>query len=608
MSVQNQIDRINQNVANTYAVLGALGADMPAEQNSDNLAAAAGTAKAVLYSEQTLTDDQKAQARANIGADRSFDPTVYNLPVLYLTGDISSMTKENAVTLTYTYGDRSGTCTLKWQGQSSLAWAKKNLTIKFDTAFEAASGWGAQTKYCLKANFIDHSHCRNVVSAKLWGRIVKSRATVPTELSGLVNGGAVDGFPIVIMHNGAFYGLYTFNIPKDAWLMGMGSGEREAIIGTEENALDTTFKGETLLDTEGMELEYSSDGQSEWVKNSINACINACINSWGGDLDTVVAQHLDLDSVIDYLIFIVTIKGEDMRHNNYLLVTHDGTLWRFSAYDMDTTYGLAWDGTYLSRAVSNVSFDECADIHRAFELVKRYKTDALRARYAELRKDVLSETRICQLFENFAWAIPSPVYLEDVKRWSTVPGSAVNGVDQIARFVRQRLEVVDKWVDALPPQEIPEEPGESYVNLVPTAIDTDGSIYNGGLGYKAGYRVSSSGSIKEEQSADAVCTGYMTARSADTIRIAGITWATNTSGNACAIALYNASFEWLGTLVKGSSNAYYGICTTSSISVSTEDSVSVIDLPVNSNIAYCVISGTGSGADMIVTRNQAIAD
>lgn len=68
MSVQTQIDRINQNIANTYAVLGALGADMPAAQTSDNLAETAGTAKAVLYSEQSLNDAQKAQARANIGA------------------------------------------------------------------------------------------------------------------------------------------------------------------------------------------------------------------------------------------------------------------------------------------------------------------------------------------------------------------------------------------------------------------------------------------------------------------------------------------------------------------------------------------------------------
>lgn len=67
MSVQSQMDRINQNVANTYAVLQALGADMPAQQNSDNLATTAGSAKAVLYSPQTLIESQKEQVLRNLG-------------------------------------------------------------------------------------------------------------------------------------------------------------------------------------------------------------------------------------------------------------------------------------------------------------------------------------------------------------------------------------------------------------------------------------------------------------------------------------------------------------------------------------------------------------
>jgi hypothetical protein len=99
----------------------------------------------------------------------------YGLPVLYLMGVVSAMTKDNEVSLGYVYGDRNGTCKMKWQGSSSLSYPKKNYTIKFDNAFEAVEGWGEQKKYCLKANFIDHSHARNVVSAKLWGQIVKSR-------------------------------------------------------------------------------------------------------------------------------------------------------------------------------------------------------------------------------------------------------------------------------------------------------------------------------------------------------------------------------------------------------------------------------------------------
>lgn len=67
MSVQKELDRIAQNVSNTYAVLDALGCEMPSEQTSDNLATTAGTSKVLLYKEQTLTEEQKEQVRKNIG-------------------------------------------------------------------------------------------------------------------------------------------------------------------------------------------------------------------------------------------------------------------------------------------------------------------------------------------------------------------------------------------------------------------------------------------------------------------------------------------------------------------------------------------------------------
>jgi len=98
------------------------------------------------------------------------DYSAYSLPVLSFNGATGGMTKDNAVDLAYTYGDLNGTASVKWQGSSSLSYPKKNYTVKFDQAFEAAPGWGAQRKYCLKANYIDFSHCRNVVSAKLWGQ------------------------------------------------------------------------------------------------------------------------------------------------------------------------------------------------------------------------------------------------------------------------------------------------------------------------------------------------------------------------------------------------------------------------------------------------------
>lgn len=71
MSVQSEIERISENVASTYSVLDELGVDMPAEQNTDNLAETAATVKAVRYNAQTLTAEDQQQARTNIGAASS---------------------------------------------------------------------------------------------------------------------------------------------------------------------------------------------------------------------------------------------------------------------------------------------------------------------------------------------------------------------------------------------------------------------------------------------------------------------------------------------------------------------------------------------------------
>lgn len=73
MSVQNELDRIETNIANTYAVAESLGAEMPENQNSDNLARTVADVKAIRYNEQTLTEAEKIQARANIGAASAED-------------------------------------------------------------------------------------------------------------------------------------------------------------------------------------------------------------------------------------------------------------------------------------------------------------------------------------------------------------------------------------------------------------------------------------------------------------------------------------------------------------------------------------------------------
>lgn len=564
------------------------------------------------------------------GKDYSFDPTVYGLPVLELTGDTSpiAVSKDNKVTLSYVYGERSGSCTLKGQGATSYKTAqalvkagkkgKFNYTIKFDTAFEAKEGWGAQQKYCLKANFIDTTHSRNICSCKLWGMSVKARSTVPSQLEGLPNGGAIDGFPIIIMLNGEFHGLYTWNIPKDGWMFGLveDTTKTQAIVGADDHTAATQFKESSMS---GFEVEFVSDeDNADWVNTSITRLISAVINSTGSDLDTTVAQYLDWDSAIDHYIHTVVDKATDCVDKNYLLVTFDGVKWYMSAYDRDSIHGLNWDASGTTRPVSNVSFVECAAAVRVYELIKRFKTNALKARYKELRGNILSESRIMEKFENFAWAMPSPVKLEDVKLYPTIQGSGVNTIDQIGRFVRQRLETCDAWIDALPAQETPVEPEEpaEMVNLVPTSTDTDGSIYNS-TGYKDNTRLSSSGGVSSTAQNGSVVTGFMPWVSMGTIRIKGARWMHRDSGEHYYINLYDSSKAFMygvaaanaeaddGSALGSVENIYDAATGVTTVDVSAVPAGTAIGDAFR-NAAYFRINAYGKGADLIITVNQEI--
>jgi hypothetical protein len=407
---------------------------------------------AVKYKKVLDGDDVNAGGGTSPGSGSSeaFDPTVWGLPVLYLNGSTAGMSKDTAVTMNYVYEGRTGTCTVKWQGSSSVSYPKKNYTVKFDNAFEAAAGWGVQSKYCLKANYIDHSHSRNVVNAKLWGQVLDNRKwSVHNQLRSAPNYGAVDGFPIIIVLNDDFHGLYTFNIPKDGWMMGMGSGTNEAIVCADQWGDATYFKAPANL-SDDFELEYVSDeANAGWVTTSLNRLINACINSDGTDLDTTIAQYVDLQSAIDYYIFTVLIMGYDMTGKNYLLSTFDGTKWYFGAYDMDSTHGIDWHGKEYHPADYIPTFESFAASHRLFELIKTHKADTVKARYAALRNTVLSESNIAVMFGNFAGKIPSPVYMQEAKKWPMIPNTSTNNISQIRDYYRMRVALADKWIEEL---------------------------------------------------------------------------------------------------------------------------------------------------------------
>lgn len=133
-----------------------------------------------------------------------------------------------------------------------------------------------------------------------------------------------------------------------------------------------------------------------------------------------------------------------------------------------------------------------------------------------------------------------------------------------------------------------------YTNVVPTSIDTDGTIYNG-IGYANGYRISSSGSPTAYSGS--VATGYIAAVKGDVIRIKGVDWNVTDTGSEhsekCYLVECNSSFSVVGS----HRNDQYTL---------TKDGDIYIYTAGYTAAAYIRLNGIGNGENLIVTVNEEI--
>lgn len=385
--------------------------------------------------------------------DIGFPYESYNLPLLKLTGSMKGISKENKVKLAYAYGELTGNCTLKWQGASSLAYDKKNFTITFDEKRTIVEKWGAQKKYCLKANYIDFSHCRNIVAAKLWGQAVRTRPKRNEKLYDLPNGGAIDGFPIMVAINDEYQGIYTLNIPKDKWMFGMTDGAKECILTAETHAKGTQFAEEAKVDKTDFEMEYVPDeSNTQWVKDSVNTLIRAVMNFSGttaADVESALSPYLDLDSAVDYFIITSMFALTDNLDKNYILMTFDGVKWAFSEYDLDTAFGNCWNGKVYYNPDTVTTLKGFAGSHKLMGILYNCYRAKIKSRYASLRKNVLSEGNVQTVVSNFLVDIPKGLLDHEVVLWPKIPGTNTNNMSQIINWYRLKCIAMDAEVNAL---------------------------------------------------------------------------------------------------------------------------------------------------------------
>lgn len=398
--------------------------------------------------------------------DAQEEPALEDIPRIFFGNTLPQTKEETVMPFRYTSKtvDISGYCKTKAQGSSSMSYPKKNQTVelyknaacteKLKVNFK---NWGEQNKFCLKANWIDLTHARNIVSARLWGDVVKSRANyeeIPEALRTSPNQGAVDGFPVKVYANGIYQGRYTINIPKDAWMANM------------DDALDThcILCGESNADNRSLFRATASIDGSDWsdevhdtvpdaIKTWWNQGISFIMNSTDEQFLTGITNYFDVPSLIDYYLFGLVSCGLDAFGKNQLYMTYDGQKWYATMYDMDSTWGLWWDGGSFVPAVYDRSdFQDFKDGEGNLLYIRLAALfeESIKARWEELKAGPLAIAHIINRFEQFTDIAPVELVREDYSNttadgaFTGIPSQTTNTIQQLRSYILLRYNRVEE--------------------------------------------------------------------------------------------------------------------------------------------------------------------
>lgn len=444
---------------------------------SDSTTAALSAAQGKALNTQYKDIASKIES-GNIGTvSNAIEPQLMDMPRIYFS-EGTLPTSKTATVMKFDYYSKTteyhGYVDIKCQGTSSMSYPKKNFTIKSYKDKDKTKklkidfkGWGEQTKFCLKANWIDITHARNVVSARLWGDVVKTRSDYATALPELLrtspNQGAIDGFPVLVYANGVYQGRYTLNIPKDGWMSNMDDALDTHCILCGENYGSGCFRAAPVIDGTDWSDELH-DVVPATIKTSWTNVINFVMTSSDAEFKANLSNYFDVNSLIDYLLYGIVSTGLDAFGKNQIYFTYDGIKWIASMYDMDSTWGLWWNGSkFVATDYAREDFQDLKDEGNGvtkqgnllYLRLQQLFIPQLKTRYAELRKDVLSVSHIIQKFEEFNDVCPKDIVQEDYAsttgegKFTGIPSKTTNNIQQLRSYINARLTYVDGYINAL---------------------------------------------------------------------------------------------------------------------------------------------------------------
>lgn len=391
-----------------------------------------------------------------------------DIPKLFWTGSLPTTKDQGNIvgSVKWVSATESFDCygTLKVQGNSSTAYPKKNFTLTLYSDAECTTklgknfkGWGSQSKFVMKANWIDLSHARNVVSCRIWSDVVASRPNYedyPEAFRTSPNNGVIDGFPIRFYANGVYQGRYAFNIPKDAWMANMDKNNDDELIMCGENYVGGCFRAlPQLNESDWTDELHATVPQS--VKTAWTNAVSFVMNSSDADFKEHLSDYFDVQSLIDYDIYGIVSCNLDGFAKNQMYQKYASTPYIAQCYDMDSTWGLWWNGqSFVAVDYARNQFQDYQDspTHDGNLLFVRLETlfsSEIAARWRVLRDSVLSVDNLILAFEEWTDICPKELVEEDYASttangaFTNIPSKANNNIQQLRDYIVRRRAYLD---------------------------------------------------------------------------------------------------------------------------------------------------------------------
>lgn len=447
------------------------------------------------------------------------------LAIVNIVADYLPTTKTDDIRAKIEFNDMQGNSFVKnvianKQGTSTLGLEKGNLSIdvmdeNYDDSHEIKFGnWVAQDGYHLKSYYWDGIKVKALAAYDFYENILLSRPCrsnrqwkrmqLPTDIP--ITGNDINdlylriddgakchpsGFPIILYHNGVFFGIYCWQLKKhrknyhqkkdkaghihldgniSAPLLWEANGniDWDKWAGKEYESADSDNKEgieirnpKKLILVDGSEYDGETNAGELISASSPNynpnnadmvrtASVRASIEAFSRNATEIInmqkgaarkakiAEVFDVDSVIDKILFGQVIGDRDGYKKNWQWFTYDGVKWAVAAYDLDGCWG--WDSWYYFEPWDSL-FDYNSPIIRP--IAEEY-AEELRERYKYLRDTgVISVSAIMKPLVHYVQTIGNEYYELEDERWTD------GEKDNLWRFetwIEESIKLQDAWL------------------------------------------------------------------------------------------------------------------------------------------------------------------